>query len=46
VGPRLDPRLIAERLLELSEIHAGSVGDAANSPIPAAVDQLNLSIRG
>jgi hypothetical protein len=46
VGPRLDPGLIAERLLELSEIHAGIVGDAANNPIPAAVDQLNRSIKG
>ena len=46
VGPRLDPGLIAERLLELSEIHAGIVGDAATNPIPAAVDQLNRSVGG
>jgi hypothetical protein len=46
VGPRLDPSLIAERLLELSEIHAGIVGDTAPNPIPAAVDQLNRSTRG
>ena len=45
VGPRVDPRLIAERLLELSAIHAGIVGGAANNPLPAAVDQLNRSLR-
>ena len=39
VGPRADPRLIAERLLELSELHSAVLG-AAGNPIPAAVAQL------
>jgi hypothetical protein len=39
VGPRGDPRLIAERLLELSERYAGVIGQAAN-PIPEAVAPL------
>lgn len=46
VGPRLGPGLIAERLLELSEIHSGIVGDAADHPIPAAVAQLTRSLQG
>ena len=46
VGARADAGLIAERMLELSEIHAGIAGDAANNPIPAALDQLNRSLEG
>lgn len=43
VGPRLDPGLIAERLLELSEIHSGIIGAAASNPLPAAIAALNDS---
>ena len=39
VGPRGDPRLIAERLLELSDVYAAVMGDAQN-PIPGAVAPL------
>ena len=46
VGPRADPGLVAERLLELSEIHSGIVGTAANNPLAAAVEQLNRGIGG
>ena len=46
VGPRADPGLIAERLLELSEIHSGIVGNAAHNPLPAAVKQLKRSFGG
>jgi len=45
VGPRVDPALIAERLLELSEMHSAVGGNAAANPIPAAVAQLMSSIR-
>jgi hypothetical protein len=41
VGPRADPRLIAERLLELSELHSAVLGGAAGNPIPAAVACAN-----
>jgi hypothetical protein len=44
VGPRLDPGLIAERLLELAEIHSGMIGAAAPNPLPAAIDGLSSSI--
>jgi len=44
VGPRLDPGLIAERLLELSEIHSGMIGAAATNPLPAAIAGLTRSI--
>jgi hypothetical protein len=40
VGPRADPGLIAERLLELSELHSAVLGGAEGNPIPAAVAQL------
>ena len=46
VGPRLDPGLIAERLLELSEIHPESSVTAASKPIPAAVASSIAHIRG
>jgi hypothetical protein len=45
VGPRLDPRLIAERLLELSEIHSTMIGAAAPNPLPAAIGALNNSVK-
>jgi hypothetical protein len=44
VGPRLDPGLIAERLLELSKIHSGMIGAAAANPLPAAIAELTRSI--
>jgi len=44
VGPRLDPGLIAERLLELSEIHSAMIGAAAANPLPNAIAALNKSI--
>jgi hypothetical protein len=45
VGPRLDPGLIAERLLELSEIHSGVIGAAAANPLVPAIAALTGSIR-
>ena len=45
VGPRLDPRLIVERLLELSEIHSTMIGAAAPSPLPAAIAALNNCVK-
>lgn len=45
VGPRVDPRLIAERLLELSELHSAVIGSAARNPLPGAVAQLMARLR-
>jgi len=43
VGPRADARLVAERLMELSDIYAAQFGQAAN-PIPGAVVPLVSSL--
>lgn len=45
VGPRADPGLLAERLGELSEAHAGVIGSAAPNPLPQAVAQLVSSLK-
>lgn len=46
VGARAKPSLIAERLLELSEIHSALLGGAARNPIPSAVAQLEKALTG
>lgn len=46
VGPRSDPRLIVERLLELSEMYPSVVGNAGGAdPIRAAAAQVGASLR-
>jgi hypothetical protein len=44
IGPRAGAALIAERLTELSEVHARVTGSAAPNPIPDAVARLVNSL--